>query len=208
MSSVLLLRATLPYAGKLVNPLRTSTAQPFKSTASRRAMRSPSACPRNPSVFLFLAKHLPSWLPSPEIWTVLHDKPFRPVGEKRFPSHVGGFQVSVQNGACRMRGEWRWKPAYQRLMAVSGGTRSGGTGVSVVPRFRWYRGSGGIGYPVVPGLPWYRGCRGTGVAVVPGNVARLGVNTLLGGQAAPAIARQTRKLQPLPLRSMMLPQST
>ena len=44
----------------------------------------------------FLAKRLPSWLPSPENWTVLHDKPFRPVGEKRFSSHVGGFQVSVQ----------------------------------------------------------------------------------------------------------------
>ena len=49
---------------------------------------------------LFLAKHLPSWLPSPENWTVLHDKPFRPVGEKRFSSHVGGFQVSVQNAVA------------------------------------------------------------------------------------------------------------
>ena len=27
----------------------------------------------------------------------LRDKPFRPVGEKRFSSHVGEFQVSVQN---------------------------------------------------------------------------------------------------------------
>ena len=42
-------------------------------------------------LFFFLAKHLPSWLPSPENWTVLHDKPFRPVGEKRSSSHVGVF---------------------------------------------------------------------------------------------------------------------
>ena len=34
--------------------------------------------PAAPFWFLFLAKHLPSWLPIAENWTVLHDKPSQP----------------------------------------------------------------------------------------------------------------------------------